>query len=83
MNDAARQALYANRDHFSDVIGEDKYRYYPCRHRGELASRIASTKGEPSERMAPTMKLVAALNTELNAALMEVRQLRQQAEEER
>ena len=73
ISDATRQAFYAYRDHFFHHISQDERRYYPHRCRGELAARIANTVGEQSNRMNPTVQLLAITNTELNASLVEVR----------
>jgi len=83
IRDAARQVLYSYHDHFFHMINKDEDRYYPRRHRGELVARIASTAREENDRMIPTMELLAMTNTKLNASLVEIKQLRQQQEEER
>jgi len=70
-------ALYSFRDHFFHMINEDEDRYYPRRRRGELAARIVSAAGEENDRMIPIVELLAMINTELNASLVEIKQLRQ------
>ena len=75
IRDVARQAFYAYYDHFFHRISQDERCYYPHRRRGELAARNASTVGKPSNRMNPTAQLLAITNTELNASLVETRQL--------
>jgi hypothetical protein len=83
ISDAAHQASYAYCDHFFHLISQDERRYYPRRCRGELAARIASTAGEQSNRMNPTVQLLAVTNTKLNASLVEIKQLHRQQEEDR
>ena len=78
INDAARQAFCAYRDHFFEEISQDERRYYPRRRRGELAMTIASTTEEQDPRMHRTVKLVAVTNTELNNSLVELKQVRKE-----
>ena len=83
IHDVARQAFYAYHDHFFHHISQDERCYYPRHHRGELAARNASAVGKPSNQMNPTVQLLAITNTELNASLVEMRQLRLQAKKDR
>jgi hypothetical protein len=83
ISDAAHQAFYAYHDPFFHCISQDEHCYYPRHHRGELATRIASTVREQSNRMNPTVQLLAITNTKLDASLVEMRQLRLQAEEDK
>jgi hypothetical protein len=83
INDAARQAFYAYRDHFFEEISQDERRYYPRRRRGELAMTIASTTDEQDPRVHRTVKLVAVTNTELNSSLVELKQVRKELDDAR
>jgi len=74
---STQMALYSYRDHFFDMINQDEDRYYPRRCCGELAAMIASAAGEENDRMIPIVELLAMINTELNASLVEIKQLRQ------
>lgn len=76
--DAARQVYFAYRDYFWATISEDEDRHYPHQHRGEIAARTAPIMGADNQRMAIMAKLLAILNTELNAALLELRQVHHQ-----
>lgn len=82
ITDAARQAFFAYRSHFFHLIQHDALRYFPRRVHGEIGARVATTAGE-DPWLRSTVQLMAVLNTELNFALLEMRQMRLQAEEDR
>ena len=77
INDAARQAFYAYRDHFFEDISQDTRRH------GELAMTIASTTDQQNPYMHRTVKLKAVTNTELNSSLMELKQVRKELDDAR
>jgi hypothetical protein len=79
LNDAARQALFAYQNYF-DSNSEDEDRHYPLKCQGEIAARIAPVTGVDNARMATTVELLAILNTELSASLLELRWVHLQQE---
>lgn len=76
--DAARQALYVYRQRFLRDTQNGPERWYPRRISGQTACTIASTANVQDPQLVSTVALVAALNTDLDAALEENYMLREQ-----
>ena len=76
--DAARRAYYVYRQKFFRDTQNGPERWYPRRISGQTACTITSTTDVQNPQLASTVEVVAALNTDLDAASEENFMLRTQ-----
>jgi hypothetical protein len=76
MSDAAREAMTVFCETHQGPLANSRHRYCPRRQSGEVTTWISSFRGEPDQRLRTTIMYMAALSTDLDAALEEIRTLR-------
>ncbi|WVZ94874.1 hypothetical protein U9M48_040710 [Paspalum notatum var. saurae] len=69
INDAAREALTMLCHAHREDMAITSRRYYPCRSVERLDAWIANPEAEQNPRLESTIKYLATLNTDYNAAL--------------
>jgi hypothetical protein len=81
ISDAAREALGVICEEHQAELTNARQHFYPRRPSGQIETRIAGIMGEPDVRLRATVMYMAALNTDLDAALEEILTLRQESSE--